>query len=53
MMCYEYDNIKPDIVLLGKALSGGGTKLNGRRENDDADLSTQYIRYQQYLPTEM
>jgi len=24
MMCYEYDNIKPDIVLLGKALSGGG-----------------------------
>ncbi|KAJ3557635.1 hypothetical protein NM688_g1367 [Phlebia brevispora] len=23
MMCYEYDNIKPDIVLLGKALSGG------------------------------
>lgn len=23
MMCYEYDNIRPDIVLLGKALSGG------------------------------
>ncbi|EKM52383.1 uncharacterized protein PHACADRAFT_260715 [Phanerochaete carnosa HHB-10118-sp] len=23
MMAYEYDNIRPDIVLLGKALSGG------------------------------
>ncbi|PSR73042.1 hypothetical protein PHLCEN_2v11146 [Hermanssonia centrifuga] len=23
MMCYEYDNIRPDIVLLGKALAGG------------------------------
>lgn len=22
-MCYEYDGIRPDIVLLGKALSGG------------------------------
>ncbi|KZT68024.1 ornithine-oxo-acid aminotransferase [Daedalea quercina L-15889] len=23
MLCHEYDNIRPDIVLLGKALSGG------------------------------
>ncbi|CAL1698195.1 unnamed protein product [Somion occarium] len=23
MMCYEHDNIRPDIVCLGKALSGG------------------------------
>lgn len=23
MLCYEWDNIRPDIVLLGKALSGG------------------------------
>lgn len=23
MMCYEHDDIRPDIVLLGKALSGG------------------------------
>lgn len=23
MMAYEYDGIRPDIVLLGKALSGG------------------------------
>lgn len=24
MLCYEWDNIRPDVVLLGKALSGGG-----------------------------
>ena len=24
MLACEYDNIRPDIVLLGKALSGGG-----------------------------
>ena len=23
LLCSEYDNVKPDIVLLGKALSGG------------------------------
>ncbi|WVQ79941.1 ornithine-oxo-acid transaminase [Cryptococcus sp. DSM 104549] len=23
MLCYEWDNIKPDMVILGKALSGG------------------------------
>ncbi|PCH43157.1 ornithine aminotransferase [Wolfiporia cocos MD-104 SS10] len=23
MLCYEHDNIRPDIVILGKALSGG------------------------------
>jgi acetylornithine/succinyldiaminopimelate/putrescine aminotransferase len=23
-LCYEWDNIKPDMVILGKALSGGG-----------------------------
>lgn len=22
-LCYEWDNIKPDMVILGKALSGG------------------------------
>ena len=25
MLCCEWDNVRPDIVLLGKALSGGGT----------------------------
>lgn len=23
MLCYEHDNFRPDVVLLGKALSGG------------------------------
>ena len=27
MLACEYDNIRPDIVLLGKALSGGGEWL--------------------------
>jgi len=26
-LCYEWDNIKPDMVILGKALSGGGEYL--------------------------
>ena len=28
MMCFEHDNIRPDIVLLGKALSGGGMPVH-------------------------
>lgn len=24
MLCSEHDNVRPDMVLLGKALSGGG-----------------------------
>lgn len=27
MLASEYDNIKPDMILLGKALSGGGEAL--------------------------
>jgi acetylornithine/succinyldiaminopimelate/putrescine aminotransferase len=23
MLCCEWDNVRPDIILLGKALSGG------------------------------
>lgn len=25
MLCCEHDNIRPDMILLGKALSGGGS----------------------------
>jgi ornithine--oxo-acid transaminase len=24
MLCSDHDNVRPDVVLLGKALSGGG-----------------------------
>jgi ornithine--oxo-acid transaminase len=27
MLASQYDNIKPDMILLGKALSGGGKHL--------------------------
>lgn len=27
MLDCEYDNVRPDVVLLGKALSGGSTSL--------------------------
>jgi ornithine--oxo-acid transaminase len=28
MLACDYDNVKPDILVLGKALSGGTTALN-------------------------
>ena len=34
-MCYEWDNIKPDIVTLGKAMSGGMMAVSGVVCNDD------------------
>ncbi|KAF7795106.1 hypothetical protein EIP86_006251 [Pleurotus ostreatoroseus] len=41
MMCYEYDNIKPDIVLLGKALSGGVYPVSAVLANKDVMLCIQ------------
>lgn len=28
MLCCEHDNIRPDMILLGKALSGGGERMS-------------------------
>jgi len=36
MLCSEHDNVRPDVVLLGKALSGGGqlfTSTGSLRDN--------------------
>lgn len=35
MLCSEYDGIKPDIVLLGKALSGGFMPVSAVLCNDN------------------
>lgn len=39
MMCYEYDNIKPDMVCLGKALSGGMYPVSAVLANDNIMLN--------------
>ncbi|GAB4818597.1 hypothetical protein N2152v2_005643 [Parachlorella kessleri] len=35
MMCHEWDGIKPDILILGKALSGGTMPVSAVLANDD------------------
>lgn len=37
-MCYEWDNAKPDIVCLGKALSGGTMAVSGIVARDELML---------------
>lgn len=37
-MAYEHDKIKPDIVAVGKALSGGMMPVSGAFCNDDIML---------------
>ena len=34
-MCYEWDGIKPDIVSMGKAMSGGTMPVSGVVCNDE------------------
>lgn len=34
MLCCEWDNVKPDMVLLGKALSGGTMPVSAVLAND-------------------
>ncbi|KAF9178285.1 ornithine aminotransferase [Haplosporangium sp. Z 767] len=38
MLCIDHDNIKPDIVLLGKALSGGVYPVSAVLANDNVML---------------
>jgi len=39
MLASEYDNIKPDMILLGKALSGGVYPVSAVLANDDVMLT--------------
>jgi len=39
MMCYDYDQIKPDLVVLGKALSGGIYPVSAVLGNDEVMLT--------------
>lgn len=39
MFCYEWDGIKPDILVLGKALSGGIIPVSAVLANDDIMLN--------------
>jgi len=38
-MCYEWDGIKPDIVAMGKAMSGGTMPVSAVACNDDIMLT--------------
>ncbi|KAG0368879.1 ornithine aminotransferase [Gamsiella multidivaricata] len=38
MLCIDHDNVKPDIILLGKALSGGVYPVSAVLANDDVML---------------
>ncbi|KAF9996944.1 ornithine aminotransferase [Entomortierella chlamydospora] len=38
MLCVDHDNVKPDIILLGKALSGGVYPVSAVLANDDVML---------------
>jgi ornithine--oxo-acid transaminase len=39
MLCSEYDDVKPDILILGKALSGGMMPISAALCNDDIMLT--------------
>ena len=39
MLCSEYDNIKPDILILGKALSGGILPISAVLSSDEIMLT--------------
>lgn len=39
MLCVDYENIKPDIIILGKALSGGVLPVSAVLANDEIMLT--------------
>ena len=41
LLCIDYENIKPDVIILGKALSGGLYPVSAVLANDDIMLTIQ------------
>lgn len=39
MLCVDHDNVKPDIICLGKALSGGTLPISAVLANDEVMLT--------------
>ncbi len=39
LLCCDYDNVKPDVLILGKALSGGVLPVSAVLANDDIMLT--------------
>lgn len=39
LMCYEYDDVKPDILCLGKSISGGLLPVSAALCNDNIMLN--------------
>lgn len=38
MMCSDWDDVKPDILILGKALSGGTMPVSAVLANDEVSM---------------